>query len=215
MNLGPVAFSRPTVMIWSSCFEPVPPIFILLGPAALTAAMYSAAVLYGVSAFTHSTNWSSAIIETGVMSFQLKGTPVAIGVVNRYDSVMTILCGLPLESFTSRKPSAPAPPDLLMTTIDSFISLCLTMMPWIRRAIWSAPPPVPAGTTNSTGFLGSHPARAGAALASAAAAMDMLVAIAVLIVEILMVLSPMLVDLALPRKFRSPRPIARQWSEWS
>src|SRR6476620_11278587 len=90
------------------------------------------------------------------MSFQLNGTPVAIGVVNRFDRVMTILCGLPLDSLTSRKPSAPAPPDLLMTTSDSFISLCLTMIPWIRRAIWSAPPPVPAGTTNSSGLLGSQ-----------------------------------------------------------
>ena len=45
MNLVPVAFSRPTVMIWSSCLEPVPPILNLFGPAALTAAMYSVAVL--------------------------------------------------------------------------------------------------------------------------------------------------------------------------
>ena len=150
-------------MIWSSCFEPVPPILILLGPAALTAAMYSLAVLYGFSALTQSTNWSSAIIDTGVMSFQLKGTPVAIGVVNRFDSVMMILWGSPLASFTSRKPSAPAPPDLLTTIRDSFISLCLTTMPWIRRAIWSAPPPVPAGTTNSTGLVGSHAAPAGPA----------------------------------------------------
>ena len=101
------------------------------------------------------------------MSFQLKGTPVAIGVVNRLDSVMMILCGSPLASFTARKPSAPAPPALLTTTIDSFISLCLTMMPWIRRAIWSAPPPVPAGTTNSTGLVGSQAANAGAASANA------------------------------------------------
>src|SRR4029079_5673832 len=154
MNLVPVAFSRPAVTIWSLALEPVPPIFILFGPAALTAAMYSPAVLYGLSALTQSTNWSSAIIETGVMSFQLKGTPVAIGVVNRFDSVMMILLGSPLASLTSRKPSAPAPPDLLTTITDSFISLCLTMIPWIRRAIWSAPPPVPAGATNSTGLVG-------------------------------------------------------------
>ena len=69
---------------------------------------------------------------------------------------MMILCGSPFASLTARKPSAPAPPDLLATISDSFISLCLTMIPWIRRAIWSAPPPVPAGTTNSTGLLGSH-----------------------------------------------------------
>src|SRR5687767_12141191 len=123
MNFVPVAFSRPTVMIWSSCLEPVPPILNLLAHADFTAATYSPAVLYGVCAFTHSTNWSSAIIDTGVMSFQWNGTPVAIGVVNTFDSVMTILCGLPREFLTSRKPSAPAPPDLLMTTIDSFISL--------------------------------------------------------------------------------------------
>jgi hypothetical protein len=28
----------------------------------------------------------------------------------------------------------------------------------MKRAIWSAPPPVPAGTMNSTGLLGSHAA---------------------------------------------------------
>jgi hypothetical protein len=26
----------------------------------------------------------------------------------------------------------------------------------MKRAIWSAPPPVPAGTMNCTGFAGSH-----------------------------------------------------------
>src|SRR4029450_7980152 len=95
MNFVPVAFSSPTVMIWSACLEPVPPIFNLFGPAALTAATYSPAVLYGDSALTQRTNWSSAIIDTGVMSFQLNGTPVAMGVVNRFDSVMMILCGSP------------------------------------------------------------------------------------------------------------------------
>src|SRR5262245_64110692 len=29
-------------------------------------------------------------------------------------------------------------------------------MPWTARAIWSAPPPVPAGMMNSTLFVGSH-----------------------------------------------------------
>ena len=48
--------------------------------------------------------------------------------------------------------------NLFTTISDWFISLCLTMMPWIRRAIWSAPPPVPAGTTNSTGLVGSQAA---------------------------------------------------------
>src|SRR5258706_10427847 len=145
-----------TVMIWSSCLEPVPPILNLLGPPALTAVMYSLALLYGVSELTHSTNWSRAIISTGVRSFQLKGTPVASGVVNRFESVMMILCASPLAPFTSRKPSAPAPPPLLTTTIGCFMRLCLATIDWMRRAIWSAPPPVPAGTMNSTVLLGSH-----------------------------------------------------------
>jgi hypothetical protein len=63
------------------------------------------------------------------MSFHLNGTPVAIGVVNRFERVMMILCGSPFASLTSRKPSAPAPPALLTTISDWFISLCLTTMP--------------------------------------------------------------------------------------
>ena len=89
--------------------------------------------------------------------------------MNRFDSVMMILCGSPLAPLMSRKPSAPAPPDLLMTTSGCFMMLCLTMTPWIRRAIWSAPPPVPAGTMNSTGLVGSHAAIAGPATSRQAA----------------------------------------------
>ena len=74
-------------------------------------------------------------MATGVRSFQLNGMPVPSGVVNRFDSVMTSLCGLPLEPLTSRKPSPPAPPALLITTIGCFIRLCLVMMPWMVRAI--------------------------------------------------------------------------------
>ena len=83
-------------MIWSSCLEPVPPIFILPGPAFFTASMYSLASCTAPSALTQSTNLSSASICTGVRSFQLNGTPVASGVVNRLDSVMMILCGSPV-----------------------------------------------------------------------------------------------------------------------
>src|SRR6185295_20340073 len=52
-NFAPVAFSRPTVRIWSSCLEPVPPILNLPAPPAFTAARYDLASLYGVSALTH------------------------------------------------------------------------------------------------------------------------------------------------------------------
>ena len=74
-------------------------------------------------------------MATGVRSFQLTGMPVPSGVVNRFDSVMMSLCGLRAAPFTSRKPSPPAPPALLMTTIDCFIRLCLVTMPWMTRAI--------------------------------------------------------------------------------
>jgi hypothetical protein len=39
----------------------------------------------------------------------------------------------------------------------------------MTRAIWSAPPPVPAGTMNSTGRVGSHAAVAAVALSKTAA----------------------------------------------
>ena len=104
------------------------------------------------------------------MSRQLNGTPVASGVVNRFDSVMTSLCGLALSPFTSRKPSAPAPPPLLTTMMGWAISLFLATTPWMKRAIWSAPPPVPAGTTNSTGLVGSQAIAAGLKTAASVAA---------------------------------------------
>src|SRR5712692_2105586 len=118
--------------------------------------MYSLAVLYDVSAFTHRMNWSSAIRATGVRSRQLNGMPVWRGVVKRFDSVMTMTWASPFLALTSRKPSAPAPPDLFTTMSGRGDSLCFSARPEIRRAIWSAPPPVPAGTTNSIGLVGSH-----------------------------------------------------------
>jgi hypothetical protein len=52
-----------------------------------------------------------------------------------------------------------------------FIRLFLAATPWMKRAIWSAPPPVPAGMMNCTGLPGSQAcAEAGVAGASAAAA---------------------------------------------
>src|SRR5437773_1154801 len=127
-----------------------------------TAARYSLAVLYGVSALTQRMNWSRARRATGVRSFQENGTPVCNGVVNRFESVMMIVWASPFLPFTCRKPSAPAPPDLLTTMKGRGESLCFSAMPAMRRAIWSAPPPAPAGITNSIGLVGSQ-ANAGAA----------------------------------------------------
>ena len=47
-------------------------------------------------------------------------------------------------------------------------SLCFSAMPAMSRAIWSAPPPVPAGMTNSIGRVGSQAACAGTAPATSA-----------------------------------------------
>ena len=151
------------VRIWSSCADPVPPIFIA-PPFSFTAARYSLAVLYGVSALTHRMNSSRASRAIGVRSFQLNGTPVWSGVVNRLDSVMMMVWASPFLPLTYRKPSAPAPPDLLTTMNGLGESLCFSARPAMSRAIWSAPPPVPAGTTNSTGLVGSH-ATAGSPIA--------------------------------------------------
>src|SRR4026209_1147671 len=150
-------------MIWSSCLDPVPPIFICvsLPLRSLTAVRYSLAVLYGVSALTHRMNSSRARRAIGVRSFQLNGTPVWSGVVKRFDSVMIMVWPSPFSPLTWRKPSAPAPPDLFTTVIGRGESLCFSTIPAMRRAIWSAPPPVPAGMTNSMGLVGSQAASAG------------------------------------------------------
>src|SRR5438046_3204791 len=81
---------------------------------------------------------------------------------------MMIVCGSPFLPFTSRNPSAPAPPALLTTMMGRGDSLCLSEIPAMSRAIWSAPPPVPAGTTNSIGLVGSQ-AAAGSTPASTTA----------------------------------------------
>ena len=115
-------------------------------------------------------NSSSAIIATGVSceywygTFSTSGSRYALLVPN------TTLCGSPFAAATSRKPSAPAPPDLFVTMIDWSISLCLTMIDCTRRANWSVPPPAPDGTTNSTGFVGFQSAADAAAGNSSAAA---------------------------------------------
>ena len=68
-------------------------------------------------------------MATGVMSFQLNGTPVASGVVNKLDKVMMILLGSPLASLMAKKPSAPAPAALLTGMMDCFIRLFLVTIP--------------------------------------------------------------------------------------
>ena len=97
------------------------------------------------------------------MSFQLKGMPVWSGVVKRFERVMTMVCASPFLPWTCRNPSAPAPPDLFTAMIGRGVSLCFSAMPAMRRAIWSAPPPVPAGITNSMGLVGCQAAGAGVA----------------------------------------------------
>src|SRR5678816_2343592 len=143
-------------MIWSSCFAPVQMLaldnFVLWVNAKTP---YKTAKEY-IEAAKKAGPGKMKMGGTGVRSRQLNGTPVASGVVNRFESVMMILCGSPEAFFTSRKPSAPAPPALLIGSSDSFIRLCLATIPWTARAIWSAPPPVPAGMMNSTFLVGSQ-----------------------------------------------------------
>src|SRR3954454_24038308 len=71
-NLAPVFFSRKTVRTWSSRLEPVPPI-LNGGLAFFAASANSFTVLYGSWLLVHSTNWSSAITDTGESSRQLNG----------------------------------------------------------------------------------------------------------------------------------------------
>src|SRR5258706_14042523 len=71
-NLAPVFFSRKTVRTWSSRLEPVPPI-LKGGFAAFAASANSFTLLYGSCELVHSTNWSSAMTETGESSRQLNG----------------------------------------------------------------------------------------------------------------------------------------------
>ena len=56
----------------------------------------------------------------------------------------------------TENPSAPAPADLLTATKGCGDRLYLLTRGAMNRAITSAPPPGPAGMTNSTGFCGSH-----------------------------------------------------------
>ncbi len=60
-----------TVSTWSSRFDPVPP--ILNGELAALAAAMKSFTVFGPDALSHSTNWSSAITDTGVRSRQLNG----------------------------------------------------------------------------------------------------------------------------------------------
>src|ERR1700682_6536754 len=79
-------------MMWSSRFDPVPPILNVSG-LALTAARYSFGVLYGVSEFTHRMNWSWAIKATGVRSRQLNTRSVASGRVEMGEGATRSLWG--------------------------------------------------------------------------------------------------------------------------
>src|SRR5256885_2564358 len=96
-------------------------------------------------------------MASGVSWSYLKGMPVFIGVVNKLERVMTITCGFPRANFTYKNASAPAPPALLTTRKFWEARLFFWRTAEMKRAIRSAPPPVPAGTPKSTGFLGCHP----------------------------------------------------------
>mgnify|MGYP003693951723 CR=1 FL=1 len=95
---------------------------------------------------------------TGVMSFQENGIPVWSGVVKMFDRVMTMVCGVALLALDVEKALGARPSGLVHHDDGTRESLCFSAMPAIRRAIWSAPPPVPAGTTNSMGLVGSQAA---------------------------------------------------------
>src|SRR6185437_12640142 len=95
---------------------------------------------------------------TGVVSRQLNGSFVASGTLYRFESTIMILFGSPALSFTSMNPCPPPPPFSMTTMNGCFVRWCFAAMPWIRRAIWSAPPPAPPVTTKVIGFVGSHAA---------------------------------------------------------
>jgi hypothetical protein len=79
-------------------------------------------------------------------------------VVKRLSRVMIIIWGSAFFPFTYINPSAPAPPDLLMTTTGFGERLYFEMSGEMNLAITSAPPPAPAGTTNSMGLAGCQAA---------------------------------------------------------
>ena len=56
--------------------------------------------------------------------------------------------------------SAPEPPPLLFGISGSVVRSFFSATDWMKRAIWSAPPPAPAMITKSIGFFGCHSAAA-------------------------------------------------------
>ena len=102
----------------------------------------------GRSALQEVMSASEAVIKLGVQIRELEaamGRPVgvALGFLHRQEAL------------------GPRAARLLTTISGCFIRLFLATTPWMQRAIWSAPPPVPAGTTSSTGLVGSHAAGRG------------------------------------------------------
>ena len=140
-------------MIWSSCFEPVPPILMVLG----------ARGLHGVDVFLRGLVRRIGIDpEHELVERQHRDRRQVVpverhaGRKRRGEQVRQRdddLVRVALASLTSRKPSAPAPPDLLTTIIGCFISLCLVTMPWIdaRHLVGAA-----AGAGGNDEFDGPH-----------------------------------------------------------
>src|SRR3989304_4121423 len=133
---------------------------MLPGGAAFAAAWNSATVFPGESACTVSAKLSRSSRAIGVRLRQLNREPSrlrstwATGVAKRLSRVMRIVWGSPALSTRKMNACAPAPAARFTGMKGCGESLCLSISGAMKRACWSAPPPVPAGVVNSTGRRG-------------------------------------------------------------
>src|SRR3989337_2587757 len=135
---------------------------MLPGGAAFAAAWNSATVFQGESACTVSAKLSRSSRAIGVRLRQLNPEPsrlrstCATGVAKRLSRVMRIVWGSPALSTRKMNACAPAPAARFTGMKGCGESLCLSISGAMKRACWSAPPPVPAGVVNSTGRRGKR-----------------------------------------------------------